>query len=106
MAALLLYVNVGMYVCIYVRTYKYTHTHTQTHTHTHTHIGIVYWNSYAVIASMIPTPVRVQVGYEGAVELCGILKAGRTQLRVRLPEVMHVCPCSIHDWYSRYSNSE
>ena len=31
---------------------------------------------------------RLAVGYEGAVELCGILKAGRTQLRVRLPEVV------------------
>ncbi len=28
------------------------------------------------------------MGYEGAVELCGILKAGRSQLRVRIPEVV------------------
>ena len=31
---------------------------------------------------------RLAVGYDGPVELCGILKAGRTQLRVRLPEVV------------------
>ena len=32
--------------------------------------------------------MKFAMGYEGPVEICGILKSGRTQLRVRIPEII------------------